>query len=253
MILHRFAPQGRIQIPFWSATAVIGLLLGIVVGVEFADAFSRSPTEGQTPPPIVPLSVRVRHSLMPGDKVQMFEAEGWLNGNPPEIAAGNDQLYVFDIWADWCSVCIDAAPVVVQSHEKFKGRGVQFVSISVMPEANVRSFVNKHRVTWPSGYGATVESMLEYGALDPASSQIMNPMISDPDDAYVVPTIYVLRGDGTVLWTDANSRYLHKSLDVIAGELDTALESALAELTASRLKIENPVSERKTAAAPALQ
>lgn len=235
LILQRFGQRGRMHVPFWSATAVIGLLLGIVIGVEFANAFSRRPVDSRTPPPFDSRSVRVRHTLVPGDKIKLLESEGWLNGSPPEIASANEQLYVFDIWTDWCPVCADAAPGIVQSYQKFKDRGVQFVSLSVMPEDTVRSFVDKHRIAWPSGYGATVEAMLDYGAFDPNSSQASNPMISDLNDAFIVPTIYILRGDGTVVWTNENARYMHKPLDVIAGNLDAAIESALAELGETQL------------------
>ncbi len=252
-ILHRYSRHGRMHVPLWSATLLIGFMLGIVIGMGFADAFTGQQAERifSSPPP-GPRSLRLRHTLLPGDKIKLFESQGWLNASPPEVGGAVQQLYVLDIWTGWCPVCAEAAPGVVRTYEKFKDRGVQFVSISVLPEEKVCSFVDTYHVAWPAGYGATVEAMLDYGALDPGSSQALNPMVSALDDAYVVPTIYVLRGDGTVLWTDENSRYMHKPLDVIATDLEAALESALAGLGDSHPERETPGSELNAGAAPTL-
>lgn len=56
------------------------------------------------------------------------------------------QLVVLDFWATWCDSCLEALPHLNELAERFKGRPVQFVSISNDEEDEVRAYLKKNRI-----------------------------------------------------------------------------------------------------------
>src|SRR5262249_38228770 len=100
------------------------------------------------------------HPLPVGTKAPTLEAAGLVNGPP-----GGAKLTVVDIWADWCPVCRVAAPGLVRVHDQFKSQGVEFVSLTDLPEMSVENFVEQFGVTWPAGYGAAQGTVDAFGVL----------------------------------------------------------------------------------------
>ena len=56
------------------------------------------------------------------------------------------KLVVLDFWATWCDSCLEALPHLNELTERFKGRPVQFISISSEEEGEVRAFLKKNRI-----------------------------------------------------------------------------------------------------------
>ena len=65
-----------------------------------------------------------------------------MNGSPPEFSGEGEGIVVLDIWDDWCPVCREVAPGLVQVYHEFPDCGVEFVSIAQMSELGVRQFVD---------------------------------------------------------------------------------------------------------------
>jgi thiol-disulfide isomerase/thioredoxin len=56
------------------------------------------------------------------------------------------KLVVLEFWAVWCDSCLEAQPHLNELAERFKGRPVQFLSISSDSEREVRAFLKKNRI-----------------------------------------------------------------------------------------------------------
>src|SRR5205807_5634377 len=127
-------------------------------------------------------------------------------GRPPDPATGpretRPRATLVDIWALWCPGCRETAPGLVELHEKYKDRGVAFVSISNMPREGVEAFVKHFGVTWPSAYEVPHETIARWGAFNREIKL----------RGYEVKLIfYVLGADGRVRWNDHYDRVLHKN------------------------------------------
>lgn len=48
-----------------------------------------------------------------------------------QLASMKGRVVVLDIWATWCVPCVERMPHMVQLYQQYKGRGVEFVSMSV--------------------------------------------------------------------------------------------------------------------------
>jgi thiol-disulfide isomerase/thioredoxin len=96
------------------------------------DAFEESPRAGQ----------KVPHSeatTTDGRAVQV-----------PDSYKG--KLLLLDFWATWCGPCVKEIPNVVDAYEKYHGRGLEVLSVSLDKQnagAVLASFTRKHNMPWP--------------------------------------------------------------------------------------------------------
>jgi thiol-disulfide isomerase/thioredoxin len=83
------------------------------------------------------------------------------NGAKADWASLKGRAVVLEFWATWCAPCVDAVPHLNQLADKFKGRPIQFVSVSIEPgrETAVRSFLKK--VPMRSWVGVAGKGMID--------------------------------------------------------------------------------------------
>jgi thiol-disulfide isomerase/thioredoxin len=159
--------------------------------------------------------------LVAGDLLPALPAQGWINGSPPTFPMQKERLLVVDLWAQWCPYCRFSAPYLVRLYEKYSGRGVAFVSLTNMPRDTVEAFIKEHKVPWPNAYGVGMATIAAMGAT--------NAM---PTPGYeVAPTLYLVGPDGRIRWCDRQGRYRHTEPKKWAGEVEEAIEAALAATT----------------------
>lgn len=156
--------------------------------------------------------------LGPGELFPALSAEGWLNGTPRPLDSPGVRLTVVDVWANWCPFCRQSAPGLVRVHQKFAARGVAFVSLTNMPRLAAERFVNDFSVPWPNGYGVSGDDL---ASLRAESGQVIRGY-------EVAPIVYVVGPDGRVRWSDRQGRFRHTDPKVWEGQLDSAIEAALA-------------------------
>jgi len=119
--------------------------------------------------------------------------------------------------------CRQMAPGLVQVHRRFKDRGVAFVSLSNVGESATESFAKQNSVSWPCGYGSTLETIARFGAYS------TDRMSASYNPGYEVsPTLYLIGPDGHILWNDAQARPRHlKDTEAILRDLAAQIEKAL--------------------------
>jgi thiol-disulfide isomerase/thioredoxin len=161
------------------------------------------------------------HLLAVGAVAPRIEAEGWVNGSPPKPGGREARLVVVDLWADWCPMCRLSAPGLVRTYKKFKSRGVAFVSVTDLPESMVSDFVEQFGVCWPAGFGATAQTIEDFGVRRPDQSAT---------GLDIAPALYLIGANGRVLWCDGAARYRHVDTRLVMSELEAHIEKALAEV-----------------------
>lgn len=165
-----------------------------------------------------PVSLPPTRPLAVGDAFPKLEAEGWLNGEPPEFGAPGTKLVVVDLWSQWCPYCARSAPGLNELYAKFAPRGVAFVGLSNMKKEGATVFVRDHALKWPNGYGARSEHL---GALGARSG------MSGPESYELAPTLYLVSAAGRVVWIDDRGRFAHQDPTAWARKVETAIERAL--------------------------
>ena len=66
------------------------------------------------------------------------------------------KVVVVDVWATWCAPCIERFPHMVQLHNQYKDKGVEFVSMSVDDREDkaavdkARQFVIQQKAAFPN-------------------------------------------------------------------------------------------------------
>lgn len=114
--------------------------------------------------------------------------------------------------------CSHVAPGLVQAYHKFKDRQVAFVSLTDMPESAVQVFADRHNMPWPSGFGASRETLVRLGVVD--GRRIV------PGYA-ITPTLYLVGPDGKVLWSDEQARMRHEDRQTWQQRVEAAIEAVL--------------------------
>jgi peroxiredoxin len=84
-----------------------------------------------------------------GMKAPDFNAMDF-KGNPISLSKYEGSIVVIDFWATWCDPCLQEFPKVKKMYRTFKGRGVQFIGVSLDDEIeDLKGFVAGNKVEWP--------------------------------------------------------------------------------------------------------
>jgi peroxiredoxin len=125
-------------------------------------------------------------------------------------------VVVVDVWEGTCPVCHTAAPGLVQTQRKYKDRGVTFVSLTANPRSDAETFVRAYGITWPCQFATPDETLAALGTLGRKGNS-----------GTVFSTLYVVRADRTIAWSDRQARMRHEDTEALIRELQQALDDAL--------------------------
>ncbi|TWT64830.1 peroxiredoxin family protein [Allorhodopirellula solitaria] len=127
-----------------------------------------------------------------------------------------DKVYVVEFWATWCGPCIASMPHLVELQNKYRGEGVQIVSISDEDVETVNELMEK-----------------DYPEKDVTFSELTSAytITTDPDgsvsDAYMraagqngIPCAFVVGKTGQVEWIGHPMKMDEPLAEVVAGTWD---------------------------------
>jgi cytochrome c-type biogenesis protein len=74
-----------------------------------------------------------------------------LGGDSVSLAAQKGKVLLLNVWATWCHPCRTEIPELRTLYEKYKGRGLQLVGVSVDAygaDDNIRDFIKEFRMDY---------------------------------------------------------------------------------------------------------
>ncbi len=75
-----------------------------------------------------------------------------LAGKPVSLASLKGQVVVLNVWATWCSPCIEEIPQLESVHKTFGAQGVTTIGVSIDAAgmgADIQDFMKEHDMTYP--------------------------------------------------------------------------------------------------------
>jgi thiol-disulfide isomerase/thioredoxin len=119
-----------------------------------------------------------------------------ITGKRVDLADFRGRVVVVDFWAAWCTDCAAEMPYMKRIYADFKGKGVQFVGVSLdVPEEEgglreLRASIARFGIEWPQYYPG--------GKFDSEFSSTWG--------VFAVPTVFVLDRRGVIVSTDARGK-----------------------------------------------
>ena len=149
---------------------------------------------------VAPSTVYADETLTIGSRAPNIDIEHWLqDGNgffKPVKTFEQDKVYVIEFWATWCGPCIMSMPHLAELQNRFRGRGVQIISVTDESVDEVNALLNQQHP----------QANLSFGDISSAYS-----LTCDPDRsthaAYMnaakqsgIPTSFVVGKTGKIEW-----------------------------------------------------
>lgn len=153
---------------------------------------------------LVLLASVVRADNLVGKNAPDIVIREWVTSNPPDVKNMANKVYVLEFWATWCSPCVRNIPHLIKLTDKYKNKGVEFISLSQdKSEKELRKFVKKKKINY--------HVAIDYGSTDLFKIE-----------SY--PTAFVVNHKGLIVWRGSPSHL----------GFEKAITKAVAAIPASR-------------------
>jgi cytochrome c biogenesis protein CcmG/thiol:disulfide interchange protein DsbE len=98
-----------------------------------------------------------------------------LHGQAIRLSALRGRVVIVDFWASWCGPCRQELPVLERLNERYRGRGLVIVGVSVDRTLdNIHGFLSRTPVSFPVIYDAHHEIAGRYGPPRMPSSYVLD-------------------------------------------------------------------------------
>ena len=73
-----------------------------------------------------------------------------LDGQKRHLGEWRDQVLLINLWATWCTPCLEEIPDFIELQEQYGEQGLQIIGISLDDEAEeVQQYLDTHEVNYP--------------------------------------------------------------------------------------------------------
>ena len=147
-----------------------------------------------------PLSAYAERELTIGSPAPALDIEHWLqdgNGFFKHVTTFKPgKVYVVEFWATWCGPCIMSMPHLAELQNKFRGRGVQIISVSDESVDEVNALLSQQH---PQANRSFSEISSAYSlTADPDRSTHVDYMDAAKQDG--IPTSFIVGKTGKIEW-----------------------------------------------------
>jgi thiol-disulfide isomerase/thioredoxin len=167
-----------------------------------------------TPPTSAEITLHV------GDQAPALDIEHYIHeakeGRGEVTKFEKDKIYVVEFWATWCGPCIQSMPHLAELQNKYRGEGVQVISITDEDLDTVNELLSK---TYP-GKEQTYEELTSAYTLtaDPDASVSKDYMLAAGQNG--IPASFLVGKTGLIEWIGHPMELDEPLAAVIAGTWD---------------------------------
>ena len=122
----------------FAAVGVAAMLAGALVW-HFGRPLRTAPAADSPAPPVVAIAPAAFFAATFTDP----------SGAPRALGQFEGKILVLNFWATWCEPCRAEMPAFSRLHERWAGRGVQFLGLSDEPAEKAERFGRDLRITYP--------------------------------------------------------------------------------------------------------
>lgn len=75
-----------------------------------------------------------------------------MTGDSVSLESQRGKVVLLNVWATWCHPCRDEIPELQAIHNRYSGRGLELVGVSVDAQGNqdgIREFMREFQMTYP--------------------------------------------------------------------------------------------------------
>ena len=148
-------------------------------------------------PPAVAQDVQ---ELKVGSTAPKLAIEHWLqDGNgffKPVTQFEKDKVYVVEFWATWCGPCIQSMPHLADLQNKYRGQGVQIISVSDESVEEVKDLLAKNNEQVGKSFGELTSAWCL--TTDPDGSVYRDYM--DASKQQGIPTAFLVGKTSQIEW-----------------------------------------------------
>jgi peroxiredoxin len=132
-----------------------------------------------------------------------------FKGNLISLSKYKGNIVVIDFWATWCDPCLQEFPKVKKMYRTFKGKGVQFIGVSLDDEIeDLKGFVAGNKVEWPQVF----EGMRWKG------------MVSKTYNVEKIPIMFVLDRESRVQYIGNDKKKITRVIAKLLSKSEQAVE-----------------------------
>lgn len=125
----------------------------------------------------------IKKAIKKGDSMPEFTYED-LKGNKITLDKYKGKFVFLDFWAQWCSPCKEEIPYLKKLVEKYKDKGIVFVSICVWDEKDKwKNYLQKSEMNWEQLYAGSDNKLTTQLNIN----GIPHFMILDKDGKILIP------------------------------------------------------------------
>ncbi len=153
---------------------------------------------------VVALTLRpvsaVEQELEIGSKAPPLDIEYWIqDGNgffKPVTEFSDGKVYVVEFWATWCGPCIASMPHLAELQKKYRGRGVQIISVSDETPDEVNDLLGKEN----EQVGKTFAEITSAYSLTTDPDRSVSKAYMEASGQQGIPTSFIVGKTGQIEW-----------------------------------------------------
>lgn len=138
-----------------------------------------------------------------GSPAPKLDVEHWIqDGNgffKPVTQFEEGKVYVVEFWATWCGPCVASMPHLADLQTRFRGQGVQLISISDEPLEEVTAFL-KRKTTTQAGEEKTFAEITSAYSLTTDPDRSTHEDYMEASGQRGIPTAFIVGKDGKIEW-----------------------------------------------------
>lgn len=153
---------------------------------------------------VIPLSFRPARALDSelgiGSTAPSLDIEHWVqDGNgffKPVKDFEDGKVYVVEFWATWCGPCVASMPHLAELQNKYRGRGVQIISVSDEDLEEVNGLLEREN----EEEGKTFSDITSAYSLTTDPDRSVHKDYMDASNQQGIPTSFIVGKTGKIEW-----------------------------------------------------